>query len=122
MTRWPILVVTSLALCGCQTGGGQAARGSDDCPAPTLCGDPDPEAALPLGAASGQFAVWRPLFPGCPSTLQVMARPHPIVYRAVRPLEAPQTGGDPSDWVCDPPEAPLLRAMRWRSDQDLATR
>jgi hypothetical protein len=96
-----------------------------NCPSYNPCDDPDPEARLPLGPVPGPvvtLAAWHPLWPGCPSTLQVMARLRPIAFQAVRPDEAPETAPDPSDWVCDPPEAPLLRAGRGRPDQDLAAR
>jgi hypothetical protein len=46
-----------------------------------------------------------------------MARLRPIVFQAVRPDAEPETDPDPSDWVCDPPEDPLLRAGRDRERQ-----
>jgi hypothetical protein len=50
-----------------------------------------------------------------------MARRRAIVFRAARPDNEPTDDSDPSDWECDPPEAPLLRA--WvRPGGDLATR
>ena len=62
------------------------------------------------------------LLPGCPSSLQVMARPHPIVYQAVRPDKTPEDPStDPSDSVCEGPEPGLMRASR-RPDRELATR
>lgn len=125
MSRWPIWVLACLALCGCQTAGGPIAPVSSvDCPQPTLCDDPESDSLL-QAPATGPLVIktaWRPLFPGCPTTLQVKARLHPIAFNAVRPEVAPETGNDPSDWDCDPPEAPLLRAWRWRPEQDLAAR
>jgi hypothetical protein len=66
--------------------------------------------------------AYRPLFPGCPNTLQVKAQLRGIAFHAVRPDAEPETGDDPSDWDCDAPEAPLLRAWRWLPDRNLAAR
>jgi hypothetical protein len=121
MNRRLIWFLAGLALCGCQMGGGPV---SDDCPSPNPCDDLGQQGRLPLSPSPLPTtpAAWRPLWPGCPSTLQVMARPSPIVFRTVRPEEAPETAPDPFDWVCEPPEAPLLRAGRQRPDQDAAVR
>jgi hypothetical protein len=119
MNRWLIWLLIGVGLCGCQMGGGPV---SDDCPAPDPCDDTS-QAAQPLFAAPGvTLAAGRPLWPGCPSTLQVMARPYPIVFRAVRPEEPPETDPDPSDWVCGAPDAPLLRAGTRRTNQAVASR
>jgi hypothetical protein len=67
------------------------------------------------------MAAYHPLFLGCPATMQVMARPRPIALTS-GPRDAPSTSSDPSDLVCDPPEAPLLRAMRRHQDGNLASR
>jgi hypothetical protein len=116
MNRWLIWLLTSIALGGCQAGGRPV---STDCPQPDPC-SATREGARPLFAAREvTLADALPLWPGCPSTLQVLARPHPIVFRAV--TEEPQTAADPSDWVCESPEAPLLRARRG-SGQDVARR
>jgi len=122
MNRWPIWFLAGLALCGCQIAGGPV---STDCPSPNPCDDPGQEARLLLGQAPQPVATlvaWRTLWPGCPSTLQAMVRGHPIVFQTVRPEEAPETAPDPSDWVCEPPEAPLMRAGRQRPDHDVAIR
>jgi len=50
-----------------------------------------------------------------------MALVRPIVFHAVKPGEEPETDPDPSDFVCDSPEAPLLRAWR-RPAEDFAGR
>jgi hypothetical protein len=51
-----------------------------------------------------------------------MATSHLISFHAERPSEAPETTDpDPSDWVCEGPEAPLLRAARTPL-RDLAVR
>ncbi len=126
MNRWSIWFALCLAVCGCQSIGGPPAPVSDDCPSPGPCDDPDTESWLPSGpgsAAVATLAEWHPPWPGCSSTLQVMARSrlHSIVFRAVRPDEVPNSPSDPSDWVCAPPDAPLLRAMD-RSGQHLAAR
>jgi hypothetical protein len=98
---------------------------SADCPQPTLCDDPESDSLLLQAPGSGSRVVqaaWRPIFPGCPTTLQVKAQMRHIAFKAVRPDQEPDTDTDPSDWGCDPPEAPLLRAWRWRPDRDLAAR
>jgi hypothetical protein len=117
MNRRPIWVPLCLALCGCQTIGGPVAPVLDDCPNISPCDDdPDTDARLLLSHTPGPVVIqadWRPPLPGCPTTLQVMARLHRD--------EPDETAPDPSDYVCEPPEAPLLRA-RLRSDKDLAVR
>jgi hypothetical protein len=124
MTQWPIWVLLCLALCGCQT----AAHALDDsCPSPTLCDDPDSEAHVRPGPAIAPLvtlAAYRPLFPGCPTTLQVMARPnqHQIVYRAARPREVPETAPDLSNDDCAPLEAPLRSTSHRPAERDLAAR
>jgi hypothetical protein len=126
MSRWPIRILVCVALCGCQSAQGPDGSRSDaDCPTLSPCDDPSSESLLPPGSdlkPAVTQAAWHPIWPGCPTTLQVMARLHPIAFRAVRPLAAPEPDTDPSDWVCDPPEVPLLRAGRWRPDQNLAAR
>src|SRR5580658_7956972 len=117
MSRWPIRMLACLALCGCQTA--ELPVSSADCPQPTLCDDPESDALLLQRPAVVQTA-WQPLFPGCPTTLQVKARLRHIAFKAVRPDQEPDTDTDPSDSGCDPPEAPLLRTWRWRRDQDIA--
>jgi hypothetical protein len=116
MNRWLIWLLAGIALCGCQMRGGAA---SEDCPAPDPC-DETGQVVRPLFTAT--LTAARPLWPGCPSTLQGMARPHPIVFRAVRPEDEPETAPDPSDWVCEGPEAPLLRTRRGGAGQDVARR
>ncbi len=122
MNRSPILVLACLALFGCQT---NTSMSDDPCPSPHPCDDPTTEAWRRLGpppAAVVTQAVYRPLKPGCPSTLQVMARPRPVVYHAVSPEEAPDADPDPADLVCDDPDLPLQRADWRRPDRDLAAR
>lgn len=119
MKQWLIRVVVCLAVCGCQAGGRQTL---DDCASPSACDEDDQGWLLAPGNRSGLAAnmVASPgWLPGCPASLQVMAQPHPIVYRAYRPDEEPDTTSDPADWVCEAPEAPLLRADR---QQDFARR
>jgi hypothetical protein len=69
-------------------------------------------------------AEYRPLFPGCPTTLQVMATPnqHQIVYRAARPRVVPEPAPDLSDDDCGPSEAPLRSTSLRPADRDLAAR
>jgi hypothetical protein len=116
MSRWPIWALACAALCGCQV----ASLSLDDCPAPTLCEDPGSDARLLPGPGPRPLvrqADYRPLKPGCPSTLQVLARVHRIAFQAIRPEEeAPDDASDPSDFVCTPPEAPLMRAERRHRD------
>lgn len=125
MNRWPIIwLLGCLALCGCQASGRVAPR-TDDCPSFNPCDDPDTDARL-LGKPTPGMPVvtpvaYQPLWPGCPATLHVMARLRPVSFHAVRPGENPEPASDPSDWVCDPPEAPLLRAGR-RPDNELTAR
>jgi hypothetical protein len=119
MHRWLIWLLAGISLCGCQVGGGPVLV---DCPSPDPCDDTGQEAPPLFAAPAVTFAAARPLWPGCPSTLQVMARPHPIVFRAIRPDDEPETAPEPSDWVCDGPDAPLLRAGRWAPAQDVARR
>jgi hypothetical protein len=119
MNRFPIWVLACIALCGCQSASGPAGPMSDEpCPSPSPCYDSDFDARLLLGPGTlVAEAVYRQLWPGCPATIQVMARMRPVVYKAVRPDNEPPTDSDPSDWACDPPEPPLLRAGRnreWR--------
>ena len=126
MHRWPIWVLACTALCGCQAG----LTRDDSCPYLILCEDPGSDAMLrmgspPLGSTSRRVvtrAAWQPPRPGCPTSLQVMPRPAQIVFHAVKPDEAPDAPSDPSDWACEPPEAPLLRAGTWRSGRHLAAR
>ncbi|MGA3003902.1 MAG: hypothetical protein ABSE20_19475 [Acetobacteraceae bacterium] len=119
MNRWLILLLVGFALGGCQAAGGPV---SDDCPSPDPCDDTGQEARPLFAAPMVTFAAARPLWPGCPSTLQVMVRPRPIVFRAVRPDDEPEAAPDPDDWVCEAPEAPLLRADLRRSEQNVAAR
>ncbi len=70
------------------------------------------DVGLPAGPNAGPpltLAVYRPLWPGCPSTLQVMAHAHRIAFQAARPGAARETAGDESEYVCDTGDAPLLR-------------
>ena len=118
MDRWLIWWLIGVGLCGCQMGRGPV---SVDCPALDPCDD-SARVVRPLLAEPGvTLAAARPLWPGCPASLQVMAQPHPIVFRAVRPEDEPERAPDPSDWVCEGPEAPLLRAGRG-AGQDVARR
>ena len=105
-----------LALGGCQTG--PASVSNEPCPNINPCDDTDSRllpaaptrrpATVPVAA---RLTAGLPLWPGCPATLQVMAPPRPIAFQSVHPVETPKTtGSDPSDWVCEGPEAPLLRA------------
>jgi hypothetical protein len=132
MNRWPIWVLACLAFGGCQTG--PASVSNEPCPNINPCDDTDsrlrPPAPLspprlppgPTPVPVAAFASGLPLWPGCPTTLQVMATPHRITFHAVRPSEEPETTDpDPSDWVCEEPEAPLLRAGR-APEHDLAVR
>ena len=98
---------------------------SEDCPTLSPCDEAGLEVwplPPPLAAPVGTFVASRPLWPGCPSTLQAIARSHPIAFRAVRPHDEHETVPDPSDWVCEPPEPPLLRVDRCSSDQFIAGR
>ena len=119
MNWWLIWSVIGVVLCGCQTGGRSA---SDDCPAPSPCDEAGQERWPLFTVPVATFAVARPLWPGCPSTLQVMARPFPIVFRAVRPDDEAEPAPDSADWHCELPEAPLLRADRRHPGQDVAGR
>jgi hypothetical protein len=125
MNRWPILALICLALCGCQSAGGVS---EEPCPSNNLCGDTDTDTDTEsrlLPGPAGHPMVARAeyqLLPGCPSSLQVMAWTHPIVYRAVRPDDAPEEpASDQSDSSCEGPEPALMRASR-RRDRELATR
>ena len=124
MTRWPILLLTYLSLASCQMAGGPSAPLSDtDCPGPHPCDDPDADSRLlfgPIQRLPATVAEYRPLKPGCPTTLQVMAWLRPIAFHAARPDAAADTpSNDPSDFTCGPPEAPLLRAGRDREQKRL---
>ena len=112
MRKWPIWVLPCLVfVCGCQTGVRPAVPMTDmPCPSPNPCDDPDTDALLRLDPGHGRpvaIAEYQPLKPGCPTTLQVHAWLRPIGFPAARPDEFEQ---DWSDWVCEEPEAPLLRA------------
>jgi hypothetical protein len=126
MTRWLIWFWIGLALCGCHVAGRAAAPTSNtDCPAPDPCDDAGSDSQMipaygPVPTV--RLAEKHPLWPGCPASLQVMARLHPIAFHAVRPDETPDSDTDPSDWFCDPPEAPLLRAGPLRPARDVAAR
>jgi hypothetical protein len=122
MKRWPILALVCFGLCGCQAGRIGASMSNLDCPSPNPCDDPDSEALLGTGPTTIKVA-YRPLKPGCPSTLQVMARLHPVAFQATRPRTAPEES-DPDQYesVCAPPDAPLLRAGPWHLGRTLATR
>jgi hypothetical protein len=126
MNRWPLWLLACLLQCGCHAAGRPPAPMSyEPCPSPGPCDDPDQDAWFPPGPFRGSTATLadnQRLIPGCPATLQVMARPHPIVFQAVTPEAEPDTDPDPADLVCDPREAPLLRAEGQRLDHDLATR
>jgi hypothetical protein len=121
MNPWLIWLLAGCVLCGCQAAGGPV---SDDCPSPNPCDDPGQQALQPRPVATPEVAqvAWKPLWPGCPSTLQVMAQPTPIVFHAVRPEDQPEAAPDPSDWVCELPEAPLQRAGAQRTNQVVTTR
>jgi hypothetical protein len=127
MNRWPIWVLACLALCGCQSG--PASVSNEPCPNINPCDDTDSRLLPPGFLLPGTtpvpvaaLATGLPLWPGCPTTLQVMATPHRIAVHAVRPSETPETTApDPSDWVCEGPEAPLMRA-HLRPEHDLAAR
>jgi hypothetical protein len=119
MNRRLIWLLVVVGLCACQTGGGPV---SSDCPSLNPCDEAGQDVRPLFAAPVVTLATAMPLWPGCPSTLQVMARPHPIVFRAVRPDEEPETAPDPSDWVCEMPEAPLLRTDWPRSGQAVAGR
>src|SRR5580704_13897674 len=94
MNRWPIWILV-LALCGCQAP--DAGRSDADCPTPSLCGDPDSDARL-APAPPTSLANWAPVWPGCPTTLQVMARAHPIVFHTIGPAPEPATAPDDAEW------------------------
>lgn len=118
MHRWPIWALACIALCGCQMAGGVS---DTPCPSNNPCDDSDPEALGPARPSLVRLAVYE-LLPGCPSTIQVMARPRRIVYQAVHPDEAPEEPAtEPDDSVCEGPEPGLLRASR-RPSQNLAVR
>jgi len=126
MKKWLIWVLACHILCGCQASGGPADPMTDeDCPSPHACDDPDTDARLPLGPFQRQgvtVAEYKPMKPGCPSTLQVMAsRSWPIAF-GLRAGTVPETAPDPSDFFCEPPEAPLQRAGPRRQYPYLATR
>jgi len=118
MKRRPIWVLVCLASVGCQTV--PASVSNDPCPNIDPCDDtdsrllpPDPTGMPAPAPVAARLTAGLPLWPGCPATLQVMAAPHSIDFHAFRPGEAPETTGpDPSDWVCEGPEAPLMRAAR----------
>jgi hypothetical protein len=116
MNRRLIWVLACLVLCGCQTASEPAAPVSDvDCPSPRPCDDTDPQAWLPVGPALGPVltpTAYHPLSPLCPPTTQVVVWLRSIAFPSVRPPNEPQNWHDPSDYDCDPPEAPLLRASR----------
>ena len=58
MNRRLIWVLAYLALSGCQTASEPAAPVSDvDCPSPSPCDDPDPEALLRVGPALGPIVT-----------------------------------------------------------------
>ena len=83
------------------------------------------DAGLPAGSNSGPpltRAVYRPLWPGCPSTLQVMAQVHRIVFQAARSGAARETAGDESEYVCDTGDAPLLRTEAPRTGPRVVAR
>jgi hypothetical protein len=125
MRRWPIRILTCLALCGCQPSSRLAAPLSDvDCPSPNPCDDPGTEARLipvPVPRPELILADYKPLKPGCPTTLQVMASPRPIAF-GLRLGVSPDAATGPTDFFCQPPEAPLLRAGPRRQGQNLASR
>jgi hypothetical protein len=109
MSRWLIWLLIGIALCACQTRGNSALGDCPDALGP--CDEAGKERSPRFAAPVVALAATKPLWPGCPSTLQVMAPLHRIVFHAVRPQEQPDTSPDnPSDWVCEAPEAPLLRA------------
>ena len=118
MQRWLIWLPVGVVLCGCQ------ARGSvsDDCPTLSPCDEAGLEVWPSVRMPVETLVASKPLWPGCPPTLQVIARPHPIAYRAIRPAPEQEAVPDPSDWVCEAPEAPLLRVDRWDWDQHIAGR
>jgi hypothetical protein len=117
MNQWPIWVLACLGLCGCQPPGPVS---DEPCPSPSPCYDEDFETRLLRGPGTlVREAAYRRLWPGCPETIQVMARMRPVVFKAVRPDNEPDNDADPSDWACDPPEAPLLRAGRDREGRQL---
>jgi hypothetical protein len=119
MSRSLVWLLVGLALEACQTQGGSAL---DDCPALSPC-DEASRGRLPLFATrTVALAAARPLWPGCPSTMQVMAPQHPILFRAIHPEEKPDTVLDPADWICELPEPPLLRAGIKRPGRDIAGR
>jgi hypothetical protein len=112
MNRRALCMSLSLALAGCQSLFGPSAASDDSCPANVACDDDDTDAWSGPGPAL-HLADYQPLRPGCPTTHQVMARLHPIVFSAVRPDgESNSAPDDPSDWACEPPEPQLLRAQR----------
>jgi hypothetical protein len=121
-------VLICLAVCGCHSFAGRTAfRSEEPCPSPaTVCDDTDPNARLlpvPAATATVTIASYRPPWPACPPTHQVMAKPRPIVFQAIRPgVEPEDTASDPAGLVCDAPEAPLLRVERRRPEQNLAAR
>jgi hypothetical protein len=121
MHRWPILALACLALWGCQTAGDLS---DAPCPANTLCGDTDSDTDSEAFGPPRQPLVRRAAFeiwPGCPTTIQVMAQPRRMVFQAVHPDDQLEPDNDPSDSVCEGPEPSLMRAGR-RPDQNLAAR
>ena len=126
MNRRLIWVLAYLVLSGCQTASEPAAPVSDvDCPSPSPCDDTDPEARLPVGPGLGPIVTptaYHPLSPLCPPTTQVAAWVRSIAFPFVRPANEPETTPDPSDYDCDPPEAPLLRAARPHPNRNLVAR
>jgi hypothetical protein len=122
MNRWPILALACFGLCGCQAGGIGAPLSNVDCPSPNPCDDPDSDALLGPGPLTVRVA-YQPLKPGCPSTLQVMARLRPVAFQATRSRTAPdESDPDQYDSVCAPPDPPLLRAGHWPPGRTFATR
>ena len=131
MNRRLIWVLAYLVLSGCQTASEPPAPVSNvDCPSPSPCDDTDPEAWLPVGPGLGPPVLgpivtptaYHPLSPLCPPTTQVAARLRSIAFPSVRPANEPETTPDPSDYDCDPPEAPLLRAARPHPNRNLVAR
>ena len=131
MSRRLIWVLAYLVLSGCQTASEPAAPVSDvDCPSPSPCDDTDPEARLPVRPGLGSpglgqivtSTAYHPLSPLCPPTTQVAAWLRSIAFPSIGPANERETAPDPSDYDCDPPEDPLLRARRSHPDQNLAAR
>jgi hypothetical protein len=119
MHRWLIWSLAAFALCGCQTGGGPM---SADCPTPGPCDEAGQDVRPLFGAPVVTVAATMPLWPGCPSTLQVMAPLQPVVFHSVLHYDEHEAAPDPSDGVCETPDAPLLRTDLGRSRPDVAGR